>query len=405
MLGYISSTRKKSCYACVKSKRRCDLGYPFCKRCFIKGLDCKYPNATPRDTNRSTSGATSGDVVLRQTTPDIAPPATSAAVDISTEPTFIDTFVSDASIESFLCISSSSSGSTSSPENIPPDPYFRNDWNVEIPPLLPPSMFVAPKADFPAFLNRNQVSYVISGILTFPATMACAGSTLFLHRDLYAAHKPDAYQDCVALSALYMAKTPRNRGVLANSIGRKISGLVSASATWTLLEHLAAVQALIVYQVIRLFDPDLGLQGKAERDNGLLEVWSALLWKRFFEDPQVFDSSYARYVFQESLRRTVLMAVFTRCGWSVLTRGGLANQVPVLARLPIASDLEAWECGPEEWCASAVEGEVGLVNYGEWVQLWDNQHGVEELDPFGRMLLGACRGKDFPRLLVDVLGS
>ena len=61
MLGYISSTRKKSCQACVKAKRRCDLGYPICKRCLTKGLHCKYPNASVRHE----------EVIVRQATPDL----------------------------------------------------------------------------------------------------------------------------------------------------------------------------------------------------------------------------------------------------------------------------------------------------------------------------------------------
>jgi hypothetical protein len=413
MLGYISSTRKKSCFACVKSKRRCDLGFPYCKRCFVKGLDCTYPNATPRDTNNQRSGAAVGEVVLRQTTPDISLPVTSGDPISSTEFTFVDANITDFNIDPFLGISSSSSGSSSSPEQLPQDllfqddwrveprvePRVKNDWSVEVPQLLPTSMFVAPNVEPQAYLNRDQVSYVIAGLLAFPASMAYAGSTFFIHRNLYDAHEPSAYQDCVALSALYMTKTARNRGILSNSIGQKVSGLISQSATWTLIEHLAAVQALIVYQVIRLFDPDLNLQTAAQKDNAYLELWSAHLWKRSFNEPQSFPTPHARYAFQESLRRTVLMSVFVRCGWSTLTKGGLAEQVPILRRLPLAKNLGAWKCEPEAWL---LEDEEELMLYGDWSTSYIvSGRTIEELDPFGRLLIGACKGKEDPRLLVD----
>jgi hypothetical protein len=401
MLGYISSTRKKSCFACVKSKRRCDLGYPYCKRCFVKGLDCTYANATPRDTNNNQrSGSATGEVVLRQTTPDISLPVTSGGPISSTEFTFVDTNITDFNIDPFLGISSSSSGSSSSPEHIPQDLLFQDDWSVEMPQLLPPSMFVAPNVGAQAYLNRDQVSYVIAGLLAFPASMAYAGTTFFIHRNLYDAHEPSSYQDCVALSALYMTKTARNRGILSNSIGQKVSGLISASARWTLTEHLAAVQALIMYQVIRLFDPDLNLQTAAQKDNAYLELWSAHLWKRSFNEPQSFPSPHARYVFQESLRRTVLMSVFVRCGWSTLTKGGLAEQVPTLRRLPLAKDLGAWKREPEAWLLE--ENEDELMMYGDWSTSYIvSGRRIEELDPFGRLLVGACKGKEDPRLLVD----
>lgn len=395
MLGYISSTRKKSCYACVRSKRRCDLGYPYCKRCFVKGIDCKYPNATatPREASSKTSGVVPGDVVLRQTTPDFAASG-------PTEITFID---ASADIDPFLFTSSESS---SSPEDVPQDLYFQEDWNVEIPPLLPPSTW-RPEIVIPSFLNRDQISFVIASLLGFVPAMAYAGSTIFMHKNLYVSHEPPAYQDCVALSALYMTKTARNRGILANAIGSKISGLISESATWSLTQHLAAVQALIVYQAIRLFDPDLGLQETAEKDNALLELWSAHLWKRSFNEPQSFATPYASYVFQESLRRTIMMSVFTRCGWSILTKGGLAEQVPVLARLPFTKDLGAWKCEPEDWSArnaGSRKEEDGLVNYAEWSVQWSAKRELGELDAFGKLLMGACWGKDDPRLLVGPIG-
>src|SRR5688572_28731509 len=132
MLGYISSTRKKSCYACVKAKRRCDLGYPFCKRCGIKGYDCKYPNATPRDSSRA-SGDVPAEVVIRQTTPDIAPLASvdrSSSADLS----FINFSTSDVDIDPFLfqTSDSSGSGSGSSPEDFG-DFQLHDDWIVEKP--------------------------------------------------------------------------------------------------------------------------------------------------------------------------------------------------------------------------------------------------------------------------------
>jgi hypothetical protein len=36
------STRRKSCVACVKAKRRCDLQNPLCTRCNTRGLLCNY---------------------------------------------------------------------------------------------------------------------------------------------------------------------------------------------------------------------------------------------------------------------------------------------------------------------------------------------------------------------------
>jgi hypothetical protein len=172
--------------------------------------------------------------------------------------------------------------------------------------------------------------------------------------------------------------------------------LISASRTWTLSQHLAAVQALIIYQIIRLFDADLNLQASAEGYNVLLESWTARLWKRVFNEPQSFHTPYASWVFHESLRRTIILSVFVRCCWSCVTRDGLANQVPVLSKLPLSTNSVAWDCEPENWW---VGGDDELTSYGDMAYMWTSEKEVEKLDPFAKMLLAACRGKDDPRLL------
>ncbi|KAF2032275.1 hypothetical protein EK21DRAFT_110218 [Setomelanomma holmii] len=426
MLGYISSTRQKSCYACVKSKRRCDLGYPFCKRCFVKGIDCKYPNASPREATKG--GSIPAEVVIRQATPDLtpAPFTTSKDSDFSFD---IDTISNKASIDTLFFHSSDSSGSSSSPESFPDLDVLddlSSNWGWDVPTVMPPpqpefqqpklTRLLMPEYEVPSFLNEAQVSFIIRGLRSFVPSIAYTGSTAFLHKNLYQTHEPQAYHDCVAISALYLARTSQNQHILNNIITSKISALVSESRTWTLHTHLAAVQALITYQTILLYSPSPSIStltqaqlDAAKHHLPLLELWSATLWKRAFTDsPSTpFPSAHAHYIFYESLRRTVLMSVFVRCAWSCLTKGGLADQVPVLARLPLTRDFGAWGWEAEEWgLRDMLDGgsrkeleDGGLVSYGEMASDWRRERRVEELDGFGRLLLAACRGKDDPRLL------
>lgn len=402
MLGYISSTRKKSCHACVKAKRRCDLGYPFCKRCFVKGLDCTYPNAQKKTVRDA-------EVIIRQSTPDFTPATTSVtsslpdAVAEATPIPGIDADIDPIFLQSDLTRESETG--SSSPETWPTD--WRHDWSKELKALkqrrLPTTQLcktLLPEHWAPSILNDAQVVAVIRGLCAFVPDMAFSGSTTFLHPNLYQSEHPQAYQDCVALSALYLTKNPRNQAILASSMHAKIAGLIAGSSSWTLVEHLAAVQALIVYQIIRLFDPDLQMQAHAEKHNALLELWSAHLWKRFFLEPQSFKTSHQAWVFNESLRRTFLISVFTRCGWSVFTKGGLADQIPVLVRLPFTKDLEAWECGPEDWgmrSLNYITEEEKLVAYGDLE--WTLEREVEGMDPFEKLLLVPCVGGIDPRLL------
>lgn len=56
MTTTIPPPRRKSCTACVKAKRRCDLLTPQCTRCFQKSLECVYHGQVPRKKNLNPCG-------------------------------------------------------------------------------------------------------------------------------------------------------------------------------------------------------------------------------------------------------------------------------------------------------------------------------------------------------------
>ena len=378
MLGYISSTRKKSCRQCVKAKRRCDLGYPYCKRCFSKGLCCAYPNASVRE----------AEVVIRQRTPDLDPLAADIHVPSGpAEPLQFDPAILQQS-------------DSSSPESDPDQTHVQMYWKRSAEPQV--SRHLMPKIWAPSWLNENQVLFMVSRMRSFVPMLAFTGYNVFTHAHLYDKYQPEAYQDSCSLSALYMAKTKQNTPVLTKAISNKINGLIAASHGWSLVEQLAAVQALITYQIIRLYDGDLDITVREEAalQNRLLETWAARLWKRSFNEPMAFKKPWDAWVFYESLRRTVMMSVFMRGGWSALTNGGLCDQVPVLARLPVSKGDGNWNIDEAEFDRRlAVHGmKDQLVAYGDYSLEWNPGGDIGKLSEFQRLLLAPCRGLVDPRL-------
>ncbi|KAL5390144.1 hypothetical protein PMIN02_007096 [Paraphaeosphaeria minitans] len=365
---HILDTRKKSCKQCVKAKRRCDLGYSCCKRGFSKSLDCAYPNASVRE----------AEVVIRQRTPDLAPLGHVGDSNlIGLQPAGCDF---DPAILPVSTLDSNPSSSPESWSDVVRDGEKEQDarnrqvlfWERGQEPAV--SRQVLPKMWAPSWLNEDQLLFM-----------------------------PTAFQDSISLSALYLAKTKQNAPILTKSIDGKINALIARSNGWSLQEHLAAVQALIVYQIIRLFDGDLGQAGTAARQNQLLELWTAHLWKRSFTQPIAFSKSWDAWVFYESLRRTVMISVFMRGGWNALTQHGLCDQVPVLARLPLSKGDGFWKVGEEEFDRRAawVDGRDQLIAYGDFSQDWKPGEDVGELTEFQRLLLAACRGHTDPRLYLD----
>jgi hypothetical protein len=410
-MHYISATRKKSCTACVKSKRRCDLELPFCRRCLSKGRDCTYPTPSPGRDRK---------VVVRQTSPEQRPGEASVDVVVGFGAAELLPFNgANADLRGrdgrpMLCASGSSrSSSSSKSSSSSPD---SGTWQDELAvsasllldsvaferPQLQPSRTLWPEITAPSYLNDGQVRYVLQALRSFVPSMAYTGSTPFLHHSLWQRYQPEAYQDCVWLSGLYLCKTSANAPLITNSINTKIAKLKATSGSWDLAEHLAAVQTLIVYQIIRLFDPSLNDQAQAQKHNRLLEIWAAHLWKRSFTEPGMLANCYEAWVFNESLRRTIMMSVFVRCAWSLYTRDGLADQVPVLARIPFTKDLQAWKSTPEEWHHKVLPElleDDGLTAYMDFTEQWTGEKEVDTLDPFGKLLMAACRGGDDPRLL------
>ena len=248
-------------------------------------------------------------------------------------------------------------------------------------------------------MSEGQVMFVVNRLCTSIPSMAYSGHTSFMHESLYQDFQPSAYQDSCSLSALYLMKTSKNVAVLTNSIDSKIAALIASSSGWSLSEHLAAVQALIIYQTIRLFDPSLRLQAIAAKQNTLLELWTAHLWKRSFNEPSTFKTCYEDWVFYESLRRTVLMSVFLRGAWSAVTKGGWCDQVPILAKLPLTRDGMLWECDNVEWVKKQPCTKEYLVAYGDLSTSWKLGDAIDKLTEFERLLLAACRGREDPRLL------
>ena len=409
-MHYISATRKKSCTVCVKSKRRCDLEFPFCRRCAVKGLDCTYPTPSPGRDRR---------VVVRQTSPEQRPGEASVEVGDFGAAGLLpfdgaDTDLSQQDgrplLSAPLSVSASSSSSLTGSS---PDP---GSWQDELAvsasllldsvafeqPQLQTCRTLWPEITAPSYLNDGQVRYVLQALRAFVPSMAYTGSTPFLHQNLWQRCQPEAYQDCVSLSGLYLCKTSANTPLITNSIDAKIARLRATSRSWDLVEHLAAVQTLIIYQIIRLFDTSLNDQAQAQKHNFLLETWAAHLWKRSFNEPAMPANCYETWVFNESLRRTIMISVFVRCAWSLYTRDGLADQVPVLARIPFTRDLQAWKSAPEEWNNKTLPElleDDGLTSYMDFTQQWTHEKEVETLDSFGKLLMAACLGRDDPRLL------
>jgi DNA-binding HxlR family transcriptional regulator len=87
---------------------------------------------------------------------------------------------------------------------------------------------------------------------------------------------PTALQDAMSACALYSIKTEANQALVFGHVQQKCQQLVTStdaqSASKT--ELLAALQSLVLYQMIRLFDGDVRLRALAEADESVTLQWA-----------------------------------------------------------------------------------------------------------------------------------
>jgi hypothetical protein len=155
-------------------------------------------------------------------------------------------------------------------------------------------------------------------------------------------------------------------------------------------DNLLALQTLILYQVIRLFDGDVQQRVNAERHLELLDAWTLRLHQNY---SQVLTmpgekSTYGYWILLESIRRTTMVSVLLRSLCSVV-KDGYCPLVPLMCNLPVSNAAQLWKAPETEWgnCNLTDKGEV--PTYADWTRQW-NAGKVNNIDEYEKLLLVTC---------------
>ncbi|RYN88349.1 hypothetical protein AA0119_g11912 [Alternaria tenuissima] len=123
---------------------------------------------------------------------------------------------------------------------------------------------------------RPRVEFVAKRLAAIPRRFASQAQTMFIHRMHFQYTCPTALQDAMSACALYSIKNEANQALVFGHVQQKCQQLVTStdahSASKT--ELLAALQALVLYQMIRLFDGDIRLRALAEADESVTLQWA-----------------------------------------------------------------------------------------------------------------------------------
>lgn len=260
----------------------------------------------------------------------------------------------------------------------PPEPIMKPGYE---------NFFFSPYASFSfphlVVADPYQIEYCVSELQRSVETLVLEGRTPFIHPDLYSKSMSEVYQDLIGVCSFYMHRTPQNYPMVFRMLDAKLKRLGQSAKSVVQLGHwLLHVQALIMYQIIRLFDGDLEQRMNAEKSMTVLDTWTRKLEAEFSEADLALVEPTRSWIMLESIRRTLMVSWLLR-GIYKSVMEGVCDVVPVLMRLLVSENAEAWEgLSPVSECQN-------VVTYPEYVERW-NIGKVKTVNLYEMILLRAC---------------
>ncbi|KAI0112589.1 hypothetical protein GGR51DRAFT_46740 [Nemania sp. FL0031] len=348
--------RRKSCAACIKAKRRCDLRQPSCLRCSQRKIDCAYPENPGRkgnnssDTTSSLAGVSSNvqtQELMRDPLPEMMSWETNFDFNVDLSPSY-----NSPSCSTFPTISfdtPSIPGLEFLDEVVDMDNTLNSISPAPGPPLgiqepLPLPVIVRSPGPQIASVSRmkllraaselieKRLRYTVDAFKQAPEEMVSEGGTPWSHPALYRDSMPACLEDAFSACALHRAKNPRNTHMIQRVIQQRYQKLVTAPIpTTSVSELMARTHALILYQIMLYFDDDdqsrtariLAEETASALGDSAMALMDFVRHETEDEDDRntshpsrnipLYPLTTARalyhdWTFQESIRRTLLVA-------------------------------------------------------------------------------------------------
>ncbi|KAH6977524.1 hypothetical protein BKA56DRAFT_69706 [Ilyonectria sp. MPI-CAGE-AT-0026] len=323
---------RRACVPCTTSKRQCTKEVPACQRCNAKGISCKYMPA------RQAGNSSSSEL-------EIHPPLTEVHHTARLEgcANFADlanpcpSTVSGHILEPPPSEATVSSGSAAM-EILP----SRDMW-FEVPESLLVDHSIPP--DLPDASTDSHIDPFIKRVQNWLVSWVTEGRSPLHHHQLYQSEMPRHVQDAYTTMAMYRIKNPGNKYITFRIIEERVTQLLDDQAlensiypSQDIFSHLSRVQSLLTYQVIRLFDGDIGMRARADAQLSTLLQWSREMLattEEFLSRNKCpishgvqFEADFAKvlwrsWIIVESVRRTWIISnyihqtyLFLKQGWS-----------------------------------------------------------------------------------------
>ena len=381
--------RRKACAACVKAKRRCSLALPSCSRCIEKGQACQYGNVPAITTMRGRDDDFSFLHARRLI----------GNVDM----TFADF---------------EPGGMWSS---LGGDMVLEGDSQLvlsqELAPPGPPEVAREDVYEYRTILERPE-DLAVSGEICYARSRWTTqrlktwlkifhekGTNSFIHLQRCPGNVREVMTDLMSACALYTSRNQRTERLAFDDISRKVERLKLQGARGfsTPFEAVTCLQALIMYQIIRLFDGDIMLRAGAENDENVVREWTFKVAKYLKDVSKESNSNSEEYlnnpptwtswIFDEAVRRTILASYILQSTYSFLRHGNDRFHCAIL-RLSLTAQSRLWYAATEfQFRQAWYETEHLTLRVIEWDDVIGKAQ-PDDLDDISVVIFGCHKGLD-----------
>ncbi|SPJ78603.1 uncharacterized protein FTOL_06992 [Fusarium torulosum] len=334
---------RRSCQACAKARRRCNLAAP-CERCCTKRITCCYVNEpAPATLNSSPIKAV-------KRLPKLKGPqniqSLSRLVIGGTLDTHLQMFIRGVLRDGFY--------QGSRPPLTRSDVSCLQDLSIMHKPFDSGIQIFNPlRLEIVRVFNQSTLHRLINILRSFPVEFAERGTTSFIHSGIYGANLPSPLQDirdiCYSYSVGGQYLASNRLGALQLTIRRLLCSSKRASS---FPETLAHAQAISLAQIIRLLECD-SCDEDAECDNEEMWALTHKLWQHAPTQLPRTLSPWQAWLFSESVRRTIVVCNIILAVYSSLKRGYTMHALCIEA-LPFDVRTQLWDADSEvSWVAAA----------------------------------------------------
>ncbi|KAJ5155199.1 hypothetical protein N7492_008002 [Penicillium capsulatum] len=383
--------RRKSCEACKVSKRRCDLTFPACSRCIQRNIPCVYPGRQP-----AASASFDLDMPPLEAGPQFPVDSTfTTGIDLHATSSFA------APVTDALCVGSNYV------DYQPPISWQEPSSAVSLQPVFD---ITNPRARPPKPLSEivaSRLQFSMDILRDAPRSMVIENQAPWCHPKLYKSSMPRVMQDAYGCCSLYTSKNEINAPVIMSLIDARIQDLLSAPEPLTLVEVLAHTHALLLYQIMHLFDGDIRSQATSNAIFAALQSisLSLLALVQFPDRTKSIDllplsmepiiDFWESWVLHESARRTVLFTFYFLQIYKLLQGD---RQLQCDGKLGL---YHSWYLSAHLWNAqSAFDFAVAWADHQHFIIdnldfSWALSNAQpDDVDSFGKMLLVTVLGID-----------